>query len=106
MMRLTCTAGNERCPLSKYESEVPQQPCLCGSSAWSHSPLTNSQPGHYTSLHSYERKGPIVLAGDWCVHACVEGAVRYNMAWWSCDFVGTLTLIKDLENSPQTHSRL
>jgi oxygen-dependent protoporphyrinogen oxidase len=33
-------------------------------------------PGHYTRLASHTRRPPIVLAGDWMVHACVEGAVR------------------------------
>lgn len=33
-------------------------------------------PGHYRSLAAYERKPPIVLAGDWTHQACVEGAVR------------------------------
>jgi protoporphyrinogen/coproporphyrinogen III oxidase len=32
--------------------------------------------GHYTRLAGYERRPPVVLAGDWMVHACVEGAVR------------------------------
>jgi predicted NAD/FAD-dependent oxidoreductase len=33
-------------------------------------------PGHFRRLAAYERKPPIVLAGDWIYHACVEGAVR------------------------------
>ena len=32
--------------------------------------------GHYRRLLSYRRRPPVVLAGDWTVHACVEGAVR------------------------------
>jgi predicted NAD/FAD-dependent oxidoreductase len=33
-------------------------------------------PGHYRRLAAYERRPPVVLAGDWTTHACVEGAVR------------------------------
>lgn len=33
-------------------------------------------PGHYRRLAAYERKPPVILAGDWTYHACVEGAVR------------------------------
>ena len=33
-------------------------------------------PGHFRRLAAYERKPPVVLAGDWTYHACVEGAVR------------------------------
>jgi protoporphyrinogen oxidase len=33
-------------------------------------------PGHYRRLATYERCPPVVLAGDWMTHACVEGAVR------------------------------
>jgi protoporphyrinogen/coproporphyrinogen III oxidase len=33
-------------------------------------------PGHFRRLAAYERKPPVVLAGDWTDHACVEGAVR------------------------------
>jgi oxygen-dependent protoporphyrinogen oxidase len=32
--------------------------------------------GHYRRLAAYERRPPVVLAGDWTYHACVEGAVR------------------------------
>lgn len=32
--------------------------------------------GHFRRLAAYERKPPVVLAGDWTTHACVEGAVR------------------------------
>ncbi|HEU5086655.1 MAG TPA: FAD-dependent oxidoreductase, partial [Roseiflexaceae bacterium] len=32
--------------------------------------------GHYRRLAAYERRPPLVLAGDWTYHACVEGAVR------------------------------
>jgi protoporphyrinogen/coproporphyrinogen III oxidase len=38
------------------------------------------QPGHYTRLSQYERRPPIVLAGDWTEQACVEGAVRSGEA--------------------------
>jgi predicted NAD/FAD-dependent oxidoreductase len=37
-------------------------------------------PGHYTRLSQYERRPPIVLAGDWTDQACVEGAVRSGEA--------------------------
>lgn len=37
-------------------------------------PVLNS--GHYRRLEQYRRRPPVVLAGDWTVHACVEGAVR------------------------------
>jgi oxygen-dependent protoporphyrinogen oxidase len=32
--------------------------------------------GHFRRLAAYQRKPPVVLAGDWTYHACVEGAVR------------------------------
>lgn len=32
--------------------------------------------GHYRRLAGYQRRPPVVLAGDWTYHACVEGAVR------------------------------
>jgi oxygen-dependent protoporphyrinogen oxidase len=32
--------------------------------------------GHYRRLAAYQRRPPVVLAGDWTYHACVEGAVR------------------------------
>jgi predicted NAD/FAD-dependent oxidoreductase len=32
--------------------------------------------GHYQRLAEYQRRPPMVLAGDWTYHACVEGAVR------------------------------
>ena len=33
-------------------------------------------PGHYTRRAGYQRRPPLVLAGDWTHQACVEGAVR------------------------------
>jgi predicted NAD/FAD-dependent oxidoreductase len=36
--------------------------------------------GHYRALATYERKPPLVLAGDWTHQACVEGAVRSGEA--------------------------
>jgi predicted NAD/FAD-dependent oxidoreductase len=32
--------------------------------------------GHFRRLAAYQRTPPVVLAGDWTYHACVEGAVR------------------------------
>jgi oxygen-dependent protoporphyrinogen oxidase len=38
------------------------------------------RPGHYARLAGYERRPPLVLAGDWTHQACVEGAVRSGEA--------------------------
>jgi predicted NAD/FAD-dependent oxidoreductase len=38
--------------------------------------IPQMETGHYTRLASYERRPPLVLAGDWTEQACVEGAVR------------------------------
>jgi protoporphyrinogen/coproporphyrinogen III oxidase len=42
---------------------------------WEHA-IPQLPAGHYTRLASYTRRPPVVLAGDWTYHACVEGAVR------------------------------
>jgi len=42
---------------------------------WEHA-IPQLPAGHYTRLAAYERRPPVVLAGDWTYHACVEGAVR------------------------------
>jgi oxygen-dependent protoporphyrinogen oxidase len=38
------------------------------------------RPHHYTRLAGYQRRAPLVLAGDWTHQACVEGAVRSGEA--------------------------
>lgn len=37
-------------------------------------------PGHFMRMAGYRRRPPLVLAGDWTDHACVEGAVRSGEA--------------------------
>lgn len=37
-------------------------------------------PGHFTQMAAYNRRPPVVFAGDWTHQACVEGAVRSGEA--------------------------
>ncbi len=37
-------------------------------------------PGHFTRMAAYDRRPPVVFAGDWTHQACVEGAVRSGEA--------------------------
>lgn len=37
-------------------------------------------PGHFTRMAAYQRRPPLVFAGDWTHQACIEGAVRSGEA--------------------------
>ncbi len=37
-------------------------------------------PGHFTRMAAYQRRPPVVFAGDWTHQACIEGAVRSGEA--------------------------
>jgi len=37
-------------------------------------------PGHFRRLADHQHRPPVVFAGDWMCHACVEGAVRSGEA--------------------------
>lgn len=42
---------------------------------WEHAVPTMA-PGHFTRMAAYQRRPPLVFAGDWTHQACIEGAVR------------------------------
>lgn len=37
-------------------------------------------PGHFTRMANYQRRPPVVFAGDWTHQGCIEGAVRSGEA--------------------------
>jgi predicted NAD/FAD-dependent oxidoreductase len=46
---------------------------------WEHAVPTMA-PGHFTRMAAYQRRPPLVFAGDWTHQACIEGAVRSGEA--------------------------
>lgn len=46
---------------------------------WEHA-VPVMAPGHFRHLAAYERRPPVVFAGDWAQQACIEGAVRSGEA--------------------------